>query len=506
MPEAIEKGGGVTPSERILADLGQNAFLDLWSYPNPFIDKKQKDKGAGKELCDLLVVCGNDIIICSDKAIAWQKDKPVEVAWPRFYRKAISASVDQINGAARWITAYPNRIFTDSLCTLPLPVALPPAVSARLHGVVVAGGAYGACQKQMNDDSGSFMIAPRLKGHSAHVDFSQPGFIPFTIGDPNPDGMFVHVFDPQGIRRLLEHLDTITDFTQYLNKREAYLRSDKLFLAHGEEELLAAYLNVGIRTGKYDFETKRTMKCKNAQLVTAQGSWSEYLFSERGFAKTLADEPSYAWDKLIGLFTDNVIAGESISLLGYKADTKSSERALRFMAMESRFARRALGEAITDAYQIALTAKQDRFVRTILPTNVSADRELAYVFMILAYPTDLEAAGGLKGGYDQYRAVRTAMLQAYCYVLLHENRNLRTAVGIAIDASPEQTGRRGGSEDLVAVQINSWTAEMVADVEKAKEHYDILRTTRLKKTQTTSHEYPLLTEVSAKRREIFETS
>jgi predicted solute-binding protein len=67
--EKIHRSRGSTASERLLADLGEQASLILWSYPNLFYDKKQKGKGDGKELCDMLVACGDDVIIFSDKHI-----------------------------------------------------------------------------------------------------------------------------------------------------------------------------------------------------------------------------------------------------------------------------------------------------------------------------------------------------------------------------------------------------------------------------------------------------
>jgi hypothetical protein len=124
--QPIHRSKGSNASERLLADLGEQAFLNLWSYPNLFYDKKQGSKGDGKELCDMLVVCGDDVIIFSDKHVKYQDDKPVEIAWPRFYRKAIEAAVVQINGADNWITRYPDKIFTDPACTQRLPIELPP--------------------------------------------------------------------------------------------------------------------------------------------------------------------------------------------------------------------------------------------------------------------------------------------------------------------------------------------------------------------------------------------
>ncbi|MDE0307012.1 MAG: hypothetical protein OXI87_19340 [Albidovulum sp.] len=66
----VTKAEGVTPSERYLAGLAENSFLNLWSYPNPFRDQKKGIKGDGKEICDLLVVCGAFIIIFSEKTVS----------------------------------------------------------------------------------------------------------------------------------------------------------------------------------------------------------------------------------------------------------------------------------------------------------------------------------------------------------------------------------------------------------------------------------------------------
>jgi hypothetical protein len=51
---------GFNESERYLAKLYQNTFLSFWSFLNLF-------RQPGQELCGLLVVCGDDTIILSDK-------------------------------------------------------------------------------------------------------------------------------------------------------------------------------------------------------------------------------------------------------------------------------------------------------------------------------------------------------------------------------------------------------------------------------------------------------
>jgi hypothetical protein len=96
----IIKGVGKTASEKYLAHLARGTFLNLWSYPNVFIDKRHNDRGVGKELCDLLVVCGNDVLIFSDKHISWPGGDS-NVAWPRWFKRAIQKSANQIRGAER---------------------------------------------------------------------------------------------------------------------------------------------------------------------------------------------------------------------------------------------------------------------------------------------------------------------------------------------------------------------------------------------------------------------
>jgi hypothetical protein len=497
---AIHRSRGSTASERLLADLGDAAFLKLWSYPNLFFDKKQGGKGDGKELCDMLVVCGDDVIIFSDKHIAYQEGQPVEVAWPRYYRKAVQEAVKQINGANRIICEFPGKIYTDPACTQRLPIDLPSTATRRTHGVVVASGAYKAVQTHYKDDSGSFIIAPSMKGDD-HLDTKSRGYVYFSIGDVNPGGMFIHVFDEVSIKRVLTHLDTVSDFAEYLNKRAVYLRSNRLMVAHGEEELLAHYLNVGMKTGGiYNFELERKRAFEKHLMVPIQGEWAYYVRSKEYLAKSLADEKSRVWDKLIGQFTENVLSGTHVSLMGEVPSAALADNALRYMAREGRFSRRILGEALSGFVKASRAAKVDRYARVVMPSRVSADPTVAYVFMTLAYPTEVEAQGGLPGGYEQYRQARVTMLRSYCVVLLHEQRHIKTTIGIASDAHWSQTGRRGGSEDLMAIQVDEWTDQMLADVAWAKEEYSILLEARLINTHRSHDEYPALPDEPPKRR------
>jgi hypothetical protein len=117
----ISDADGVNASERVLMRLCRRSFLSLWSFANLHTDEDMRDgRGSAKEFADVLVVFGNDVIIFSDKHVAFQDDKPLDVAWKRWYRRAVDGSVRQLYGAMNWLKRYPQRIFLDSKCQRPL--------------------------------------------------------------------------------------------------------------------------------------------------------------------------------------------------------------------------------------------------------------------------------------------------------------------------------------------------------------------------------------------------
>ena len=161
---------------------------------------------------------------------------------------------------------------------------------------------------------------------------------------------------------------------------------------------------------------------------------------------------------------------------------------MRIMARENRTLRRALGSALIEAMQLTEQKGQDRFTRVVMPAPGMADPLCGYVFMILAYPTKFE----LKEGYEQYRRTRVAILQTYCASVLYDHRGLKRMVGIAIDASSRVTGREGGSEDLVAFEIDAWTPELEKNIEEQRAAFDVLDPKRLQMSRIQVDEYPRL--------------
>jgi hypothetical protein len=156
------------------------------------------------------------------------------------------------------------------------------------------------------------------------------------------------------------------------------------------------------------------------------------------------------------------------------------------MALETRVDRRLLGAALAETLRRAEERKTDRFCRVLTPGPKPARRDVAYVLLIVAYPTHLNLAGG----YEQYRKVRVNMLHAYVLHTFSENRHLRRVVGIAMDASAKVTGRQGGSEDILAMEVPEWTEELEQRARELREQFDVMDPERVERGASSTDEYP----------------
>ena len=152
---------GVNLSEKYLSYLCGQTFLSLWCFPNVYTDEGVKTGREGKELCDLVIVFDNNVIIFSIKHCKFKDDEELEENWKRWYKRAILKSVKQIYGAQRWIMWNPSRIFLDKKGKSPLPIALPPKSQMKVYRVAVALGARTSCQKYCGG-SGSLRLNTEL--------------------------------------------------------------------------------------------------------------------------------------------------------------------------------------------------------------------------------------------------------------------------------------------------------------------------------------------------------
>lgn len=312
----------MTPSEQLVGRLCTQTFLSPWSLANP------RGKEAGKELCDVLVVCDPDVLVFSVKEIEYKETEDVSTGMKRWLSRAVDASTKQIHGAERLLQRVERVTERNGTAWL----YLPPAKRRRTHRIAVALGSQGE--------------------------------IPISSGDPEKP--FVHVYDEQALITVMAELDTITDFVDFLRHTEKFLDRTQV-VVEGMENLLGLYLQNG---RKYPFE---------ADLLVVQGDiWHEVSSSAEFRRKKDADKESYLWDRLI----EHIAREEDPSLTESHGvvddENPPAERVTRIMARENRFSRRMLSEAFRHFHQGGTI--RSRIVRS--PSGV------VYVFLATSHGYD----------------------------------------------------------------------------------------------------------------------
>jgi SEC-C motif len=413
------------------------------SYPGLFRDQKQKPRTDGKEVADLLVVFGDEIIIFSDKHCKVPATADMGKDWARWFRRAVQKAAEQAWGAERWIRKFPDRLFLDRECRKQFPFALPDMSRVRFHLIVVAHDIAAHCARALGG-SGSLMIHSDVKGFEAHS-------APFTVGDLDPKRTFVHVLDDTSLNIVMQTLDTIADFTTYLQKKETLLRSEQIIIAAGEEELLATYLTTIGSEGEHAF----TFPANATGIVFGEGTWERFRNNPQRHAQIEANQVSYLWDRLIETFNRHALAGTQYWTV--PEGVQSTEQIMRLMAQEPRLRRRLLGASFEEFLRKA--PLDYRSSRVMLPSRPG---DPFYVFLLLPVPTDRP--------YEEYREVRGGLLRVYCQIVKSRYPEAQDIVGIATEPGFDDIR----SEDAVYLDARSWSDEDQREAKRLQDELQIL--------------------------------
>ena len=279
----------MTPSERYVAHLCQKSFLPFWNFPNP-IGKKNK------ELCDVLIVCGNSILIISVKHIKMSIHSDEKIRSERWIKKAIEDSAKQIYGAERFLKTV-DEVYTKNRTN---KISLPPKNQREIYRIAIAFGS----------------------------DYS----LPLPYGDFGQG--YIHVFDEETTSILLSELDTITDFTRYLIDKVEFLK-EKYFSMPKESDFLAFYIQTGL-----DIDEKVD------SIVSDCGLWGSYVESEEYKDWQNLLPQSYIWDYMIAQLHDYHISEETTD-----ERRNDLEEAIRVINQEPRINRIELGGILDNAIQ-----------------------------------------------------------------------------------------------------------------------------------------------------------
>ena len=404
----INYGEGLTPTEQVLKYFGERSFLRFWSHANPH-------RTPWQELCDLLVVCGDYVIIFSDKSSDFQFQKDEQIAWRRWYREAIAKSVRQLNGAVRHLFELQTPIYKDTACKVPLGIPIPSREKAKVYRVAAV-----SLSKEVNDAQPPqpFLAIDGAVTGDQHVD---DGATPFRLGDVSPDTEFVHVIDFAGLWAVLSDLDTITDFARYLDARSAFIRGQAFNSAANEWCMLTRYL--------FSFTVEGDplpLDAANPGFTRlSNGEWQAESTKAAFRARKEANRDSYLWDRLVDRQAE-MIERQSFDASTYNS-VEDAERVVRHMALEPRLHRRLLGRAWKEACLIAEPG-QAANLRTVPHSDNDAT---TYVFFTLKQPDGMAD--------DQYRRRRPDLLKNMVLASLIDFPTSKVIIGIASELGRNPT-------------------------------------------------------------------
>jgi hypothetical protein len=380
-------------AEKIVYDLALGTFLTDWCYLNPRLPD-------GKELCDLLVVF-------DDTAIIWQiKDLKLD-EHSRYKKSEVEKNLRQLAGARRQLFDLKTKIELEN-----------PRRGKEIFDVSGIKQVF-LISVLMGEGEEIFSFVEEIKSHT------------------------VHVFTRDFTSLVLQELDTVRDFCEYLGKKESFLAEKKSVVVQGrEEELLGIYL---LRDRSFDW-----MKEADSILV-AEGSWDQLQSKPEYARKKAADKISYGWDSIIDRL--------------HESGSPQYEQVARELARHSRFDRRTLGKSFYDGYVRAHEGAQPIF-RRVVPFDA-----VTYCFLFVDESKST-------------REIRRRILETLCFVARGKYTQNKKVIGIATEKRIEAEN----SYDVLWLVIPEWTPEHQNRMEELQKKTGTL--TEAKEMRFEENEYP----------------
>jgi hypothetical protein len=319
--------------------------------------------------------------------------------------------------------------------------------------------------------SGSLLINPQITGDLHLATESEGGHL-FAVGHIDPNQGYVHVLDDVSLSRVMHILDTVSDFVNYLTRKERFIASGQLHGAYGEEDLLAYYLKNINEEGEHDFPKIK----ERTKVLLEEGHWENLLRRPEMKAKLNADRESYLWDAMIEEISRNTIAG-TLEFTNHPG-LANQERMLRFLAREPRVRRRMLGRALLEK----IMDKPPPGLFSFRIHEPSGLGDPYYVFVI-GSPLDGVVPNGPE--WLVYRENRRSVLLAYCMVVMRHYAAAERVIGIATEAGIEH----GRSHDVLQIERVNWNAGLEEEARIIQEKMGWL--TNVQATRGVEDEYPV---------------
>jgi protein-tyrosine phosphatase len=379
-------------AENFVYELSQKSFITDWCYRSPKLPN-------GKEICDLLISYDNIAVI-------WQI-KDLELDENNKYKKSeVEKNLHQLSTAR-------HRLFDKKL------------------EIELENPRRGKEKFNPNTITEIYQISALLgKGED------------YFSGIEIIDGKFAHTFTREFTEIVLEELDTISDFIEYLREKEKLFSKNVKVIIMGDEKELLAYYLMNQRTFEKIGEAD--------EAIFQDGIWDDLQKRPEYLTKKKEDRISYGWDDII----NRVHTG------GGEYETVARE-----MARLNRFDRRVMSKAFYEAHVRAHRERSKNVFRRLLEIKGTT-----YCFLFFDDP--------------EPRTNRKKMLEIMCFIargIFDENFKV---VGIATEMKMRPTC----SYDFCYLELPKWTREHQENMEKLQKETGIFSNYTVK--QIHEDEYP----------------
>ena len=235
--------------EDYVNQLAYKSYLKYWCYPNPL-----DINGNNKEICDLLILFRDILIIISVKNHNYNGD------YEKYKRKVIDKSSSQLNGAYR-------KLFT---------------TQKAMH--------------IMHPDREVELFEPdKYKQiYKLTINVGEQ-FEYYELGEQIENKGFINILNKDTFEVIIQELDTIKDFVEYLNARERLLMSGKLLDVKCQEKDLLAKFLTNARRFPIDYGSSEFKE----MISNLEGAWANYALSNKVKLKREANKVSYFIDDLV---------------------------------------------------------------------------------------------------------------------------------------------------------------------------------------------------------------
>jgi len=306
-------------AEAVLNKVASLSYSPIFCFANP---ENPKDN---KEICDLLIVCGNTALIWQVKSLK-KKDSGT------FKKAEVDKAIRQARGARKTLISF-NELELTSIDGEKVKIEIQKIT--RWHQVAAFIG----------------------------VD---PDFFSF-YDDLNDVG--VHLFTDDFTFKIISYLDTLNDLSDYLEAKEKLFHGNKtrFTIIGGEENLLVQYL----KSARSFNSLEKQIKGSTMAMLDLEGMWDDFIKSDQFKSKLLADKRGAAgWDSLI----------RAVAEIPDSKDREMQRRAIEIMSSHSRMERRALGDAYYEGWVSLQEKPKGMTLRRISPTTVNSENVM-YIFL-----------------------------------------------------------------------------------------------------------------------------